>query len=560
MTAGAPERGTKRTPASRRAAQADTEFLMLGDRGPQDPQRVDSSRHGMVATAHSGATAAGVEALEAGGNAIDAAISAALALGVCEPAASGLGGQTMMLVHLADQGRTFALDGSSRAPNLCTIGAFDNFRGERRRGHRATTVPSSPAVYDYTLGRYGRLGIEEVLQPAIRLAEEGYEVSGLQERLTRRELKHLRRSPAVAALFLRNGRLPYRAGDTFRQPVLAQTLRRLAAAGLTDFYQGETAQRIVADMEQNGGFIGADDLAQIPLPIERDTLTGRFRTGRVHTMPPPGAGRTLIEMMNVYQALPADLRNLDTPDGAVLFAETIRKAFQDRQDRPFDAHFYPQVDQELMLSRRYARTLAAEMREEFLGRGETTHLSVMDAAGNAVALTQSIENVYGACAAAPDLGFLYNNYISAFEWSDMSHPYYLRPNAVPWASVAPTLVMRNGRCELAIGSPGSERIAPSILQVLIRLGQRSPLAAVEAPRLHCSLDGVVSLEAPRMGRDIAEALVEQGFELDQREAYSFYLGCVQMVLRRGEVFVGVADPRRDGAAAAPAARPPAPTA
>ncbi len=536
----------------RAAAAGDDEFDVPAAPRAGDPQRVATSRRGMVATAHHNATSAGVAALEAGGNAIDAAIGAALALGVCEPAASGLGGQTMMLVHLAEEGRTFALDGSSRAPNLATVGAFGNYRRERRRGHRATTVPSSPAVYGYALDRYGRLGVTEVIQPAIRLAAEGYEVSELQERLTRRELKHLRASPGAAALFLRQGRQPFRAGSVFRQPVLAGTLERLAEAGLEDFYLGETARAIVADMEANDGFVRAEDLAQIPQPIERDTLTGRFRTSRVHTMPPPGAGRTLIEMMNIHQALPAELRDLDSPEGAVLLAETIRQAFRDRRDRPFDPAIYPQVDEKQMLSRPYAKGLAAEMVRTLGGAGETTHLSVMDAEGNAVALTQSIENVYGACAASPELGFLYNNYLSAFEHNDIAHPYYLRPNAVPWASVAPTLLMRDGQCHLAIGSPGSERIAPAILQVLVRLARLSPLAAVEAPRLHCSLDGVVSFEAPRMSSEIADALVRRGFELDRREAYAFYLACVQLVLRRDGVFTGVADPRRDGAAAGPA--------
>ena len=166
-------------------------------------------------------------------------------------------------------------------------------------------------------------------------------------------------------------------------------------------------------------------------------------------------------------------------------------------------------------------------------------------------LTQSIENVYGSCSASPELGFLYNNYMSAFEYTDISHPYYLRPNAVPWASVAPTLVFRGRQPWLAIGSPGSERIAPSILQVLIRLQYLTPLAAVDAPRLHCSLKGRVSLEASRMRDDIPKALERHGFRVDRREPYSFYLGCVQLVLREKGEFIGVADPRRDGAAAGP---------
>jgi gamma-glutamyltranspeptidase/glutathione hydrolase len=183
--------------------------------------------------------------------------------------------------------------------------------------------------------------------------------------------------------------------------------------------------------------------------------------------------------------------------------------------------------------------------------GETTHLSVMDREGNVVALTQSIERVYGSFSASPGLGFLYNNYMSAFEYEDISHPYYLRPNAVPWASVAPTIVFRGRKPWAAIGSPGSERITPSIFQVLLRLLDSDPLAAVDAPRLYCSLKGKVSFEASRMRDDIPETLRRYGFEVDERDAYSFYMGCVQLVMRERDEFIGVADPRRDGAAAGP---------
>jgi gamma-glutamyltranspeptidase/glutathione hydrolase len=168
-----------------------------------------------------------------------------------------------------------------------------------------------------------------------------------------------------------------------------------------------------------------------------------------------------------------------------------------------------------------------------------------------VALTQSIERVFGSKVATPELGFLYNNYMSAFEYEDMTHPYYLRPNGVPWASVAPTIILRNKKPWMAIGSPGSERIASAILQVLLRLKYQSPFDAVAAPRIHCSYDGKVSLEAAYMRDDIPSELASRGFEIDVREPMSFYLGCIQMVLREGDDFVGVADPRRDGSAAGP---------
>ncbi len=179
--------------------RVDTELLDLGNRRVVHPQRVAVSRHGMVATAHQRATEAGVEMLAEGGNAIDAAVAAAFALGVCEPAASGLGGQTTMLVHLAEARRTFALDGSSRAPNRTA--AADFTRAQRLRGYRATTVPATPATLAWALRTYGTLPLARVLEPAIRLARKGYRVSGLQQALTRRELNKLADGSAAPCSF-----------------------------------------------------------------------------------------------------------------------------------------------------------------------------------------------------------------------------------------------------------------------------------------------------------------------------------------------------------------------
>jgi gamma-glutamyltranspeptidase/glutathione hydrolase len=175
----------------------------------------------------------------------------------------------------------------------------------------------------------------------------------------------------------------------------------------------------------------------------------------------------------------------------------------------------------------------------------------MDKEGNAVGLTQSIERVYGSFAVAADLGFIYNNYMSAFDYEDMTHPYYIRPNGVPWASVTPSVVFRGRRPTVVIGSPGSERIASVVFQVLLRLRRQSPIDAVVAPRLHASATGRVSFEAPWMRDDIPAALEQRGFRVDPREAFSFHLGCVQLVARDGRTLIGVADPRRDGSARGP---------
>ena len=489
-----------------------------------------------------------MEMLESGGNAFDAAVAAAFALGVCEPFASGLGGQTMMTIHIAEKRKTIALDGSSRAPNRTIPGVF-NKQG-LLSGHKASTVPSTPAVLNYLLSRFGSLKINTALGPAIRLAEDGFVVTRLNHMLTKRELKKLRKGSA-AGLFLKKGLNPFPEGALFKQPVLAQTLRRIAKAGVKDFYRGKIAKAIHADMVANGGLIRQDDLAQIPLPIERKPISCRFGGWRVLTFPPPGAGRTLVEMLNILSNLPEEHRMPDSPEGGLALAKVIRQANIDRNDRPRDPSFFPQARKSRMLSLKYAARVAHRIEEEIDGRGETTHLSVMDRFGNIVALTQSIERVYGSYETSPELGFLYNNYMSAYEYEDITHPYYLRPNSSPWASVAPTIVFTGRKPWAAIGSPGSERISSSIVQTLLRLPTHSHLEAVSAPRMHCSIGGKVSLEATRMSDEVTRALESAGYQIDIRDPYSFYLGCVQMVCREGAQFIGVADPRRDGSARGP---------
>jgi gamma-glutamyltranspeptidase/glutathione hydrolase len=363
-------------------------------------------------------------------------------------------------------------------------------------------------------------------------------------------LEHLKAGSA-SKLFLKNGRA-YKVGAIFKQPVLAETLKRIAQEGVEDFYQGEIAQTIHDDMVKNDGFIRDDDLAQIPWPIERKPLSCRFRGNRVHTFGEPGAGRTLVQMLNVANKFTPEKCNPDTPHGALLLSEIIRRANLDRQDRPFDPNFYPQVQGKRMLTDEYAELVGKQIKKRIRsGKGDTTHLSVIDDKGNVVSLTQSIERVYGSFEASPKLGFLYNNYMSAFEYKDITHPNYLRPAAIPWASVAPTIVFKGRTPWLAIGSPGSERIAPAILQVLMRLKYQSPYDAVASPRLHCSIKSKVSLEASRMRDDIPKLLKKYGYSIDPRNPYSFYLGCVQLVMKEKKEFIGVADPRRDGSAGGP---------
>lgn len=528
-------------------------------------QRSSVSTGGMVASAFGDATDAGVRMLAEGGNAADAAVAVGFALGVCEPQASGLGGQTVALAHI--DGQTFALDGSSRVPSLAHVERLER-RRELRLGYRATTVPSTPATLGWLHRRYGRLPWAEVLAPAIEIARRGYEITPLQHHLQERELPRFAQvdGQSGARYFLKDGTAPYEPGDLFRQPELADLFEHLARKEVEAFYQGEVADQIDADMRAHDGFLRADDLALIPWPVVRPALRRRYRGVTLATMPPPGAGRVLLLVMMMLNRLHSSaLRQISTAN-IHFFTESLRKAFLRRIDRPFDANTYAQIRNKTMLSRRYAHALADTIVDTVDPElptvdpitdeiGETTHFSVMDADGNALAVTQSIELVYGSKAAADGLGFLYNNYLSALETEEPSHPYYLRPGAVPWSTAAPTIVYREGQPWLALGSPGSERIFSSLAQVICRIvdGSASLDWAIDAPRLHCTVGGRVSIEAERFDREIIDHLASSGYEVDELDPYAFYLGCVQAVLRRqsGPGFQGAADPRRDGTAAGP---------
>jgi len=527
---------------------------------PTDDGKCAEAENGMIATAFPDATQAGVEMLQHGGNAVDAACAAALALGVCEPQASGLGGQTMMLISM--DGRVLAIDGSSRAPSLAHVSGL--YKNDRSYGYRATTVPSTPATLWYVNKTYGELPWETIVEPAIRLAEEGYKITPLQHRLQKRELKNFDKvdSQSGKNYFLKDGK-PYSPGDIFRQPDLARVLTTLAEKGVKEFYLGMIAKQIDADMREHGGLLRYEDLALIPWPIVRKPLRRKFRGFAVYSMPPPGAGRGLLFTLMMLNTIRPRHLHKDAMNRALLLVEIIRKALLERTDRPFDPNFYPQVAERDMLNSRYVRQSILEIthaaripmpirESEDEVTGETTHLSVIGSTGMAVSLTQSIERVYGSKAAAEGLGFLYNNYMVDYEYKVVSHPFYLRPNAVPWATVAPTFIFHNKEMWLAVGSPGSGRIFSTIAQFLLHIidEHQSIGEAMLAPRLHCSLSGRVSLEAERFPRELVEHLQREGYRIDERKPYSFYLGAIHAVLKKhdGTGFQGVADIRRDGTA------------
>jgi gamma-glutamyltranspeptidase/glutathione hydrolase len=466
----------------------------------------------------------------------------------------------MAMVHV--NGRTMALDGSSRVPSLAHM---DNIGVEDRiYGYRAATVPSTPAVLGYLHLRYGRLHWQTILDPAIRLAREGYLITPLQHNLQKRELKAFQevQSLSGAKYCLKKEGVPYEPGELFVQSELADVLETLSDEGPRAFYLGKIAQRIGEDMVAHGGFLRADDLALIPWPIERQPIQSNYRNVVVKTMPPPAAGRTLLLVLLMLNCLPPEFISLINPLSSHFLAEIFRKALLQRQQHPVDPNFYPQTPDKIMLNPHFAHELVRSIRdtvdpklpvvEPKTSGGETTHLSVMDQEGNVVGLSQSIESLYGSKAVAEGLGFIYNNYIKTLETKDPSHPYYLRPNAVPWSSVAPAILFYKGSPWLVLGSPGSERIFTAIAQFLMHVidGNLSMNEAMEHPRLHCSMGGKVSLESDRFDPTIPKHLEEIGYTIERRSPYSFYLGAIYAAMKcfNGKEYQGVAEIRREGLA------------
>jgi gamma-glutamyltranspeptidase/glutathione hydrolase len=527
------------------------ERLLDRERVRQEPAYwVDQSPLGMVCTAHYRATEAGVRILEKGGNAIDAAAAASLALGVVEPAASGLGGMAVMLIHLADEKRTFLLEGPCRAP----VKARPEAMGEdRRQGYGAVAVPTYPAVIGYAIDHYGTVSLADAAESAIELADTGHRVTPFHSRLVNTYRKSIRQGNAERFL-LNEERNPPEIGTMKYNKPLANTLKRLAQHGVEEFYLGRIGQEILRDMEANNGFLSSDDFREIPWPLEVAPLEGRFRDYRVYTTPPPSGGFAVVEMIQIFDAWQDEGFDPDSPAGALVMAAIIRQARRDRrrlrlQLTPEWARFQPEI-----LTREYASRMAHDLRSQVSDVGETTHLNVVDGLGNVVSLTQSIERSFGAKVASPELGFLYNGFMMGFKVRNKRHPHYLRPGAVARSNTAPTLLVDDRGRKCALGSTGSERMASGIFQVLVRLLSQSRFEAVKAPRLHCTPEGQVLYEPGRVDNAVLDTLKRHGLTpTPHPESWAFSAGGLHLAGDDGLLKWGVADPRRDGLAAAPRA-------
>lgn len=468
------------------------------------------ARKAMVAAQEPLATGIGVEVLRRGGNAIDAAVAVAFALAVTLPAAGNLGGGGFLLARFAD-GRTTFIDFRERAPAAATRDMYLDQEGKATRdsvaGWRAAGVPGTVRGLEYAHRKYGRRRWRELVEPAVRLARDGFPVYyGLETSLKSAEGR-LSEFPESRRIFLNNGAF-YETGELFRQPELARTLARIARYGAKDFYEGETGRILVEESQKAGGLFTSEDLKSYGV-VERRPLTGRYKGYDIITAPPPSSGGIgILQMMGVLEGSGYEKHGAGSAAAIHYVAEAMRRFYADRSKHLADPDFHP-VPVKGLLDARYIWRIRASIDPQRATRsdeirpgdpeahesGETTHFSIVDAEGNAAGLTYTINGSYGNGVTVPRLGFLLNNEMDDFAVKPGEPNMFglvqgeanaIQPGKRPLSSMTPTIVLRDGKLYMVVGAPGGSRIINGVLQVLLNVIDfgMNIQDAIDAPRFH----------------------------------------------------------------------------
>ncbi len=529
------------------------------------------ARQAMVVTAEPQATAAGVEVLRKGGNAVDAAVAVGFALAVTEPNAGNLGGGGFMLIRFAD-GRSTFLDFRERAPAAANRDMYLDEKGSATEesvvGYRAVAVPGSVRGFELALRKYGTKKWSSLLAPAERLAREGFPVSwDLAASL--RQSGRLARFPESLKIFRNNGR-PFAFGEPLQQRDLADTLQRLAENGADEFYRGRTAELIAADMAANGGLITLDDLAAYR-PVERKALRGTYNGFEILSAPPPSSGGAgVIQMLNMLEGEKLSAAGAGSAAAIHRVAEVMRRFFADRAQYFGDTDFV-EIPLEEMLSKQYAKRRAATIRPERatpsaeVGGGDpagresndTTHYSIVDAQGNAVTVTYTLNGSYGSGVTAKGTGVLLNNEMDDFTAKPGSPNAYgllqsennaIEPGKRPLSAMSPTIVSKEGKLRLALGAPGGPTIISSVLQTILDVLDfgMNVQQAVDYPRFHHQwMPDRLYMESYGFSPDTIEALRRKGHKISFGRA----MGQVMAIEVEGDYLAGAADSRSEGTAA-----------
>jgi gamma-glutamyltranspeptidase/glutathione hydrolase len=530
---------------------------------------------GMVAAQHLIAAETGAAVLEEGGSAVDAAIATGFTLAVTLPRAGNIGGGGFMLVYDAESGETTAIDYREMAPLGATRDMFLDENGDAdpelsRNSLLASGVPGTVAGFWHAHQQFGRLPWSRLLEPAIALARDGIIVTrDLSAQLTRRQERNCRNA-ATCGYFYKDDGAPYEFGERLVQSDLAATLQLIADEGPDAFYKGAIADKIVAEMEAGGGLIDMASLAAYK-PIVREAISTNYRGYDVVTMPPPSSGGVhVLQMLNVLSHFPIAEMGRGSADKLHLLAEVMRLAYADRSKHLGDPDFYD-VPLEWLLSDDYAAEQAATIDMQRARPSsevapgvpplheseDTTHFSVMDAAGNVVANTYTLNGSYGSAIAVPGAGFLLNNEMEDFVSKPGTPNMYGllgdEANAVealkrPLSSMSPVIVFHDGEPRFATGSPGGSRIITAVLQMIVNVIDHGMniADASHQPRMHHQwYPDKLTIEVG-FGVDTIRLLEERGHVVDVRG--STYTS-LQSVAWKDGLFRGAADPRRPNSGA-----------
>jgi gamma-glutamyltranspeptidase/glutathione hydrolase len=528
------------------------------------------AKHGMVVTVEPHATEVGVKVLESGGNAVDAAVAVGFALAVTHPGAGNLGGGGFMLLRMAD-GRTTFIDFRERAPLAATRDMYVDASGKATResmiGYRASGVPGTVRGMEYAWQKFGSKNWNELVAPAAELASKGYAITDAEATSMQSAARGLSAYPDSNRIFLRGGKY-YEMDETFVQADLGRVLDRIARQGAKDFYEGETATILANDQKEHGGLITLEDLKQYKA-IERKPLTGQYRGYDIVTAPPPSSGGVgILQMLGVLEGTDFAKAGAGSAKAVHYMTEAMRRFFADRSQNLGDPDFV-KVPIVAMLNPDYILRIRAAIDPEkatpssqvkgtvFTGHEseQTTHYTVADDKGNVVAVTYTLNDQFGNKITASGLGFLLNNEMGDFASQPgiadasgriLGEADAIAPRKTPLSSMTPTILLKDGKPFLALGSPGSQTIINTVLETIVNVidWKMNVQEAVNWPRFHHAwMPDVLSME-PGYSPDTIALLQQWGYNVrvGQRQG-----DCDAILFSQGWL-EGAADPRTGGLA------------
>ncbi len=521
--------------------------------GPDHQNRGLVATHGMVVSAHPEASYIGRQILEKGGNAVDAAVATDFALAVCYPSAGNIGGGGFMVIRLKD-GKTATLDFREKAPLLAYEKMFQDSSGKIIPGlsinsDLATGVPGAVAGMLAALKKYGTLPLEKVIQPAIDMAEKGFPVTRKQADDFNRLKETFVRVNRFVPAFVKNGQ--WKVGDTLVQKDLAATLRQIRDNGRAGFYQGEVAEKLADQMKYDGGLITLEDLANYK-PVWREAVTGTYKDYKVISMPPPSSGGVaLIQLLNMVEPWPVKKWGWNTSRTVHLMVAAEKRVYADRAEFLGDPD-YVDIPVKQLIDKGYCKkrmknfSLGRAIPSDSISHGnppgyeseETTHFSIVDARGNAVAVTTTLNRSYGNKVVVKGAGFLLNNEMDDFS----SKPGYpnsfgliggkanaIQPGKRMLSSMTPTILEKNGHLFMVVGSPGGSTIITSVFQAILNVVEHNMTMqqAVDAGRFHHQWKpDVIFYEKSALDSLTINELKKKGYEFHLRKS----IGRVDAVL------------------------------